>query len=159
MASLLLGAARVLCGEAATGLPLLERARPLLRSSEPSVLGAAGSLLAVAMLWVERFEESRRTQIDLVRRIRGDGTIAASPTPYRAWRSRSTSAATGMPESPSRRSRSSWPRRRGRRCWYACRTWRSDSWPVPAVALRRHALTWHRRPTSQPRSGSSRCVR
>ena len=79
MASLLLGAARILCGESATGCPLLERARPLLRAPEPSVFGAAGSLLAVAMLWVERFEESRTMQIDVIRRVRAEGDVMALP--------------------------------------------------------------------------------
>ena len=51
MAALVLGNARILCGDAVEGYPLVALARPLSESSEPSVFGFAATSLVQAELW------------------------------------------------------------------------------------------------------------
>ncbi len=159
MASLLLGAARILCGEAATGCPLLERARPLLRATEPSVFGAAGSLLAVALLWIGRFEESRTLQIDVIRRIRAEGDVMALPYALQGLALAEYLCGDWRAARPWHRNRSTSPDRLGSPGWSASRTSRSASSPVVKVASKTRASTWRRPSTSRPRSGSGRCAR
>jgi DNA-binding CsgD family transcriptional regulator len=77
--ALVLGVARILRGEAATGYPLLQRASPLFESSEPAVLGLAATELAIGELYVGNFEEGRRRLADLVARIRDQGALSALP--------------------------------------------------------------------------------
>jgi DNA-binding CsgD family transcriptional regulator len=79
IATLVLGIARILRGEAASGYPLLARARPLLGRSEPAVLGLAAAELVYGELYVGNFEEGRRLLADLVARIRSQGALSALP--------------------------------------------------------------------------------
>ena len=79
MAALVLGNARILCGDAVEGYPLVALARPLSESSEPSVFGFAATSLVQAELWVGHYEEALRMLGDLVRRIRAEGAITALP--------------------------------------------------------------------------------
>jgi hypothetical protein len=79
IATLTLGMARILRGEAATGYPLLVRARPLLEGSEPAILGLAATELLYGELYVGNYEEGGRLLADLVARIREQGALSALP--------------------------------------------------------------------------------
>ena len=55
------------------------RARPLLESSEPAVLGLAASELLYGELYVGNYEDGARLLSDLVARIREQGALSALP--------------------------------------------------------------------------------
>jgi DNA-binding CsgD family transcriptional regulator len=77
--ALVLGMARILRGEAATGYPLLRHARPLLESSEPSILRLTATELLFGELYVGNYDEGGRLLADLVARIREQGALSALP--------------------------------------------------------------------------------
>jgi DNA-binding CsgD family transcriptional regulator len=79
IAALVLGIARILRGDAATGYPLLVRARPLVEGSERAVLGLAATELLFGELYVGNYEEGGRLLGDLVARIREQGALTALP--------------------------------------------------------------------------------
>jgi DNA-binding CsgD family transcriptional regulator len=79
MAALVLGNARILCGDAASGYPLVRRARPLLHSSEPSVFGFVATAIIQAELWVGHHRDALRMHTELVRRIRAEGAVSVLP--------------------------------------------------------------------------------
>ena len=79
IAALILGSARILCGDAATGEPLVTQARPLRESGQPSVLGQVAVQLSVAQLWLGHYEQARPAHEDLIRRIRAEGALTALP--------------------------------------------------------------------------------
>jgi hypothetical protein len=107
-ATLVLGIARILRGEAAIGYPLLARARPLLEGSEPAVLGLAATELAYGELYVGNFEEGRRLLADLAARIREQGALSALPYALVGTPMRSFGWATGRRHRPRRPSRTHW---------------------------------------------------
>ena len=79
LAAVNLGIARILRGDAATGYPLLVRARPLVQDSDLAVAGFAATWLLLGELFVGNFEEARQQAVDLVARIRAEGALMALP--------------------------------------------------------------------------------
>ena len=78
MAGLQLGLARIMCGDA-QGLPLLEQARPLLYGSDLSLWGYLGPTVAMADLWVGRYEDARSALVEVIARERELGALTALP--------------------------------------------------------------------------------
>ena len=108
-AALVLGNARIFCGDAVEGYPLVALARPLSESSEPSVFGFVATSLVQAELWVGHYEEALRMLGDLVRRIRAEGAgrrlaVRAPAARLRALRDRRLASR----HAPPPRSRPSW---------------------------------------------------
>ncbi|MET0685759.1 MAG: AAA family ATPase [Solirubrobacteraceae bacterium] len=79
LAALVLGLARILCGDAAQAGELIARAAPLARSSDPLLFGVGGGILLNAQMWTGQHAEARSSALEQVRRLRADGAIGGLP--------------------------------------------------------------------------------
>jgi DNA-binding CsgD family transcriptional regulator len=81
---LMLGVGHLLTGDSARGYPLVVRARPLVATTELSVMGPLAAMVLFVEVWVEHYEESRQLALDLLGRIRIQGALTALPLALQA---------------------------------------------------------------------------